>query len=913
MTGEQTVKTLRISVVSAILATAAVGIGLGQQEVVPTGGPGNVDPVDGAALLAPPADPPAPAEESPDPLALVGRLASESYHEREAATQELWDMGERGLEALRTAQDSQDPEVAYRARRLVRRIQTGITPDTPPEIVQLVEAYHRGDPDDKRIVMEALRKKAAYMQVLRLHRFEEDPLALEECSETVELVVIPAVQELLAKEDWDAARTTMSLVPRTSDNLRRRAAFSWFRGEIDEDMLIATRENDREFALALTRARGDIEGVLELAGELNREELVAGMSLFQGDPVPYFNWVADNHHFSATMRLNAEIARCRWLGDLGQAATYAKVLAAEARANEDDPKPMASLLLNGYWDQALPVMEGRTEHADRLYAYYEMVEQPAKAIAVYGYKGPADEKAAWIDGLMAKVSEKPAKATEERELLVTVGAFLVARGERELGLEIGRRLGRIMRKRGNQKDWLEFIGQLGDAAGVHYELAFAAAVDSMEKGNENIHAAQAIAAIFRNPEIAMRHWDRLKSEKDVPPRERLMLLGAIYGMVEMEPERVEPVLNRLFTKAVTALGDERRQALADLVEPAAYRDDANDVRELFVMLSEIDGIDRWSHLLGVYHSYMCDWESAAKAWEAELSRNPKGSQAMISLAATKIRMGARDEAAELLRVPRMNAFDEVDRLAQLAEVFSSYNISEDAESCLRRILMTADPTSRSWVAAGGEFAKYAKKRGEWRVAAAFMEVENLFDVRDQSTYISPLMYLRKRFEADFMRGLALHEEGREEDALALFDRSFQFLIGDGVLADDFFPLLREAGLADAHDRYFEISWERIMESIDSYPAAHNTYNSAAWLASRAVRRLDEAETLEAMALAVRPKQAAYLDTMAEVWFARGNREKAVEWSRKAVMDSENGGHSATGGSELRGQFERFKSDPFPVP
>jgi hypothetical protein len=85
------------------------------------------------------------------------------------------------------------------------------------------------------------------------------------------------------------------------------------------------------------------------------------------------------------------------------------------------------------------------------------------------------------------------------------------------------------------------------------------------------------------------------------------------------------------------------------------------------------------------------------------------------------------------------------------------------------------------------------------------------------------------------------------------------------------------------------------------------------MASRASRDLDEAHKNIEIALAMRPKQAAYLDTMAEVWFARKNREKAVEWSWKAVQDSFHGGYSsADSGVGLREQYDRFREGEFPV-
>ena len=227
--------------------------------------------------------------------------------------------------------------------------------------------------------------------------------------------------------------------------------------------------------------------------------------------------------------------------------------------------------------------------------------------------------------------------------------------------------------------------------------------------------------------------------------------------------------------------------------------------------------------------------------------------------------------------------------------------------------MTGGPSDWYWQTAASYFAKHARHNKQWRVAAAFAEVDAMQYLKGRSTTINPVGFIRKRFIADLYRALALHQEGNMEEAMKLFRSSFEILNGDGILADDYFPLLREAGLIEEHDRNFKIVYQRFQESIDSYPRAHNTYNSAAWMASRACRELPDAHEKIRKALSMRPRQAAYLDTMAEVWFAKRNREEAVAWSRKAVQESFHGGSSSDAGVGLREQYDRFFSGEFPVP
>jgi tetratricopeptide (TPR) repeat protein len=143
-----------------------------------------------------------------------------------------------------------------------------------------------------------------------------------------------------------------------------------------------------------------------------------------------------------------------------------------------------------------------------------------------------------------------------------------------------------------------------------------------------------------------------------------------------------------------------------------------------------------------------------------------------------------------------------------------------------------------------------------------------------------------------------------QQALALLRDCHQSLMADASLADQFFPALRLIGAKEQHDAWFEESWQALMKNRDRFPQDDNVRNSAAWLAARAMKRLDDAQKESTEALRLRPNQAAYLDTMAEIHFARGNREKAVEWSKKAIT-------SEPGATPLREQYYRFLKEPFP--
>lgn len=195
------------------------------------------------------------------------------------------------------------------------------------------------------------------------------------------------------------------------------------------------------------------------------------------------------------------------------------------------------------------------------------------------------------------------------------------------------------------------------------------------------------------------------------------------------------------------------------------------------------------------------------------------------------------------------------------------------------------------------------EQGKWKEFAAVSEISAQRNASIESSSVSPLVGLRLRLQSDLGRALSMLKTDRAR-AVAMLAKSHAMFPSDGSLADDFFPAVRKMGLLKEHDEWFRVSWDRMTAVLEKFPDSDNTCNTAAWLASRAQRKLDEAEKLLLHALALNPEQSAYLDTMAEIQFAKGKREKAVEWSSQAInfMPTD---------SMLRRQHERFRTARLP--
>lgn len=858
---------------------------------------------------------------------LVRQLGDDSYRVREEASAKLWEMGEKAMEVLERAGGNQDPEVAFRARILLQRIQTGILPGTPQEIVELVQRYHRGGAATKRAVMEQLAKVGAYAQILRLYRFERDAEARDACAELVNEVLVKAVDAELLKGDVDAAEALLEAAPPGEANFRLLAALYRVMGKLDQKLAESdailegegmARMGDgearqfREMRLALLRSKGDVASARRLAEEMNRDDLVASLDLFEGNPIPYLNWFIE-HQTSPVSRLHAEIVRERWMGNAEVEAKLMNAVKTFADgAGEDSEEAVFSMLLLGDTEEALPLVAASPKS---IFDYYDTVELPLQAAVALGYGAGAGVKKRWIEERLAVLRADWGDAEDQLIEILDIASFLQKRGETEEAWDVIQAVSEVASGEG-PNEWLGFLGQVGDREDdASYELAFRMAAARLEAEGEEADALPLLGSLFGEGQAARRLWETLADVTDDGPAERMRLLGALYGRVPLANERMDALVESLLDGADQAPAGDRRQMLADLLEPAMTRDSAADVVDLLERLAAIDGKERWVKLLATFYGYLAEWDKAVAAWEFEVEQDEtRDLFVLCSYAGALVRAGRKKEADEVLHQLDMRSLDEPMKLRGLAYNLETWGAREEAAIYWKRLAITGSPADLNWQYSVAQGVGYARERGDWRVAASFAEVLALGYLRSETTLlVNPVSYLRARFTADMYRGLAMIAEDDVRSGRELLEASFEMLIGDGMLADDFFPLIRGAGLVEFHDRSFARGYQRINESIRAYPRAHNTYNSAAWLASRASRELDDALGKIRKALEMRPRQAAYLDTMAEVWFAKGDRERAVEWSRKAVRKSYHASHSTGGGVELREQFERFQNGDFPAP
>ena len=849
------------------------------------------------------------------PLAgLIEDLANDKFRVRENASREIWKIGESALDVLQETAAKGDPEQAYRAAELIRKIQLHITPDTDPAVIELVERYARAVPNEKASLFEKMRKRRAWRQLLKLYAAETNPELQERLLRSLDGVAVVAARERLLAGDAKGAREFLEMAPADPPGLLALADFHRSQGTMDAELKRAKTLKGLQadaWQLALYRAAGNLEAARDAATAAGETGISATMSALLGDPLP---WLRENQDGGVTFKSYTEIAIRRWQGGEMRAADLEPLVRSVNSKNLGERQNgVNALFLLGEPDLA----EKAYVAISRLsaFTYFESLERIPEALKTLGLDPVNPDYVGWAEAHFRRIAENNGEndrdAVMDAQQLILLGNFLERRGLDQPCADAFLKPLAALAER-NSEVFIEFLGQLfgGNASMtssvlgaplVAKQAAVAWAGDRADRWEDVLECA------FGGQDEIGGVWDWLADLNPETSRaERFDGMLALCG-IGRDPLRLrEKWLARGWQAIQQAPPEKRPRQLENMRFVLSQSPDViNNLKLGDEFMEHGRQESPWrDRILDL--SAAGRWDEAAAFFQKQIDRissakiDPEPSL-IACLAACLRNAGHADEAAVQDSL--------VERLAlgnDAIEIANGYAYGSDykrASDWWARAARQGEPGSERFAVALQLHGQMLMGQGSWKQVAAVSEVMAQMSAVGDSGGESPLASLRLRLQADLGRALANLKNDRAK-SIDLLKNCHSLFPSDGSLADDFFPSIRKMGLIKEHDEWFRISWSRMTAVIERFPNSDNTCNTAAWLASRARRNLDQAEDLENHALALNPEQSAYLDTMAEVQFAKGNREKAVEWSTRAI-------NFLPGDSMLRRQHARFLSGPLP--
>jgi tetratricopeptide (TPR) repeat protein len=835
----------------------------------------------------------------------IAKLGDPDAAVRDRATAGLWAAGKMAEPALQQASNSDDPEIARRARSLLNRIQLGLYPDTPQEVLDLIEQYPRGDAATRQAATTALANQGnrGLRALLGLRRFVHDPASR---AAIIQAVGAPPHERagaalMLAEGETAAALDVLKTAAAEGQTaaVRDWAALLLIHGGLDEQIARLRTEArtaaDGDVAtrlVYLARARGDFNLALQAADESDDPQLVDSILVEAGDwkrlAVRYRERIG-----SVSDTLGFTAAFCRLAGETDNFETATASLRSFADHHEEEYWNCAQcLMLNDRVDEGMAVL---ISHKNYLAAMDFLLPRLR----------------------LKEAMELPLTAGNELEKvdLLQLRARAIAActytGDRKSADHALREAAADNKTQKDLTTWL----LLSDAARQldQDDLAdgfLASAMETTDSGDGQVVLAR---AALPNSFPALFWWKFLRVQHLTEPYIRT--IKRLRALAKGE----------LASADVDALVEEAEKAASDL-RPFDQDCWLETIGQTLELLNRRDSAERiyrrladrspsyvTFQLVGDCQAARGDYSRAAityqQAWEMDRTRAiPLILRGWALLKSGDLPQGrAAIELAHSLPLG-----DEVQRTA-LEAAFREHGLLDDARRERDLILRTGElrPNQNASSASHNTFLSWdvcnayrlrgeeENARGDYLAAANSWERAFLGNLQGSSSCADAWGNVAIRAMIHKTRALGLLKQSPanalREASIAIAD-----LPADANIVIDLVQAFEQAGRKKDADALYAPSASAYARLCEDFPDSELAHNLLAWTEAKCRRNLDDALKHGLRAVELQPRSASSIDTLAEVYFERGDIDAAIVQMNKCVELEPNV-------ARHREQIERFKA------
>ena len=826
--------------------------------------------------------------------AQISKLADPDPKIRDQATNTLWLAGPAAEPLLKQAAEDDDPEISQRARTLLHNINYGLLPDTPAQVVELLERYLEGrkSPDMAQCaaVIGRLSDQGpkGVRVLLALRRDETDEAYKHLILSALTPHAHEGAQGLIAAGLVDDAETLLrAAAPITEAAARDYAAFLLTRNSLNEKIAEVKDEASREPTygksrelLYLARAAGDLETAKSAARGTDQPQLLDQVLVEQED------WKALASHFrpkigdsDSVESLGFAADFCRLSGDAAGLDAAIEAIKSHALAKPDDlSKSVEILCLNDHPQDAIDLLAKSREYL-RAFDYLLPRMEYSRAMALL-QKAQAERYA-----LLPLLQARSAVA------LRFMGKIDDARKTLDQ-LQDGRRL--------DVSAWCEVID-------ARREIDGAAAAETLIVkllGDMRGEAAAQILAKAGLPDsfAASYWWEFLRRNhpKD-DPQQSWKTLSAMAA-------------NRLPPQELEALAEAARREAMQISSPSVMREDAlhnigqtllaadrsESAEKCFRALAESSSNPEALQRVGDCQAARGDWAAAEQTYRAAWERERTRPVPLALRAAALIKLGDANQARQLLDMAHLLPLANDSVRVELAEAMQRTGLADEAAR--ERQITLASGAFLSWglchlVRQRGDMAAGA---GDFSTAIRCWEHAFLQNVQSNISFADAWANVAVPALIHRTRAQAAIAAGDWPTALAQAHLSHEDSPGD---ADAMIQIVNDF---DAHgrkqeaDELFNSTLASYQKFASDYPNSGPMENLVAWFSGKCRRNLDDALKQALSATQLEPTNTASLDTLAEVHFQRGQIKEAIADIQRCIELEPNDPHH-------RKQLQRFES------
>jgi len=367
-------------------------------------------------------------------------LGSEDFKTRKATMGEIWKEGREALGFLESLADDDNPELAARAQTILRKVRLGVTPETPANIVKLIEAYFNARVGKKIDTIDKLLAAEEYDVLLQLRHLEEEDEVLKRIDITIANFLPKIVRNYLNEGNVELAKEYL-LLSGTFDHLIQYAHLLDQTGELDAEIARLSQSKSKKEQgryLVCLRVKGDAEMLRAAAVKMGDQDAEILAELNLGNHIPYLQSLLKTRNLTLTNQYFVDWSLANHQGKVGLQRKIEKELTALSRQKSERDAARMSLLRMGLGDLVLEGL-GESELTDRVeyLLSHENYVQAQKVLGIPAQDGLEE----WLAERSLLASEElkksPTKSLELDRLVLAV-RFLEDRGLQEAALKCSR-------------------------------------------------------------------------------------------------------------------------------------------------------------------------------------------------------------------------------------------------------------------------------------------------------------------------------------------------------------------------------------------------------------------------------------------------------------------------------------------
>jgi hypothetical protein len=824
----------------------------------------------GLALSPAAADPPAKPPTKEQIAELVKGLSSDSFEEREKASKDLWKAGQAAESALRQVLKDGDAEAIRRAREILDKFDWGLYPDTPEAVANLIEEYRSGTPENRAAIIPKLLDQGGHghTALMKIAAAEKEPEAKALIWQLLTADMPRLAAALLA--DGQEARLEEVLVQGLSGEGEQPhahyAAYLLSRGKLDDKLRELQKKAgnapDKKTALTLAylcRARGDLAGARKYAEKAEHADLLETILLEQEDWKALLKQLDAAPAPKEAVPLGLRLACLRLMGD--RDAFEAEV--AKLMGDTTGRVGAATFLLNGRPDDALAWLRKNNQH-----------ESAAALLA---------GRLRFREALETLDKVKPEESGGNGMLGRLYKAGLLARlGERKAAREVFDKLLAEVKADG-QPTLVETILVAEYNAGFKDEaFAHAAALLFKVQDREKLDFG-ILNFLFQigGMESGVEPWWTFLRGK-YPKDDAAATLKRVRDLFahKMSDKETDVLFKEMADAAADRKPEEREPWLHCLADSARALG-RDDLHETYLQKWAAVGGDSapWMRL-GDVAANAKRWKEAAERYKRAWEKDRSSALPLYLHGRALVQAGQEKEGRRWIAIAETLPLGGDERRYALADGLSERGLDEAAGKEWERLgRVTLLSSAHYGVAArgGAEAASIAK---DYLKAATCYRREMLHELAQagQGGAESSLWLVAAERRC---RARALAAAGRLEDMNKEVSAAVAVEPNIDLCIDLVSELTKGGHKKEADGVYTRCT--AVHETVcKEYPKSGWAHNNAAWLMARCRRDLDGALEHARKGVELESDNAGHLDTLAEVHFQRGDKEKAVELMKKCV-------------------------------